>query len=160
MIEDFTLGMSFGQFREDSKTVAAVERKFLVIGEAAVRLGREAPLIVADVPWRQFRDLGNLLRHAYDKVDLEIIWQTIIDESAALESRCSKGTAVASMQSGRSGLILRHMHLRVPGACEELTPWIACSSPDPHGTSIVSGYVYVCAGGCRWWPQRDPGGAT
>ena len=43
MIEDFTLGMSFEQFREDPKTVAAVERKFLVIGEAAVRLGREAP---------------------------------------------------------------------------------------------------------------------
>jgi hypothetical protein len=45
MIEDFTLGMSFEQFREDPKTVAAVERKFLVIGEAAVRLGREAALI-------------------------------------------------------------------------------------------------------------------
>ena len=46
MIEHFTAGMSFEQFREDPKTVAAVERKFLVIGEAAVRLGREAPLIV------------------------------------------------------------------------------------------------------------------
>jgi len=52
MIEDFTLGMSFEQFREDPKTVAAVERKFLVIGGAGVRLGREAPFIVADVPWR------------------------------------------------------------------------------------------------------------
>jgi uncharacterized protein with HEPN domain len=79
-IEDFTLGMSFEQFREDPKTVAAVERKFLVIGEAAVRLGREGPLIVADVPWRQIRDPGNLLRHAYDKVDPEIIRQTITDD--------------------------------------------------------------------------------
>jgi hypothetical protein len=42
MIEDFTLGMSIEQFREDPKTVAAVERKFLVIGEAAVRLGRDS----------------------------------------------------------------------------------------------------------------------
>ena len=57
MIEDFTSGMTFEQFREDPKTDAAVERKFLVTGEAAVRLGREAPLIVADVPWRQIRDL-------------------------------------------------------------------------------------------------------
>jgi uncharacterized protein with HEPN domain len=28
MIEDFTAGMSFEQFREDPKTVAAVERNF------------------------------------------------------------------------------------------------------------------------------------
>jgi uncharacterized protein with HEPN domain len=85
MIEDFTAGMSFEQFRGDPKTVAAAERKFLVIG-AAVRLGREAPLTVAGVPWRQIRDLGNLLGHAYDnKVDLEIIWQTITDDLPPLK---------------------------------------------------------------------------
>ena len=39
MIEDFTASMSFEQFRDDPRTAAAVERKFLVIGEAAVRLG-------------------------------------------------------------------------------------------------------------------------
>ncbi len=33
MMEDYTRGMSFEQFREDPKTVAAVERKFLVVGE-------------------------------------------------------------------------------------------------------------------------------
>lgn len=82
--------MSFEQFREDPKTVAAVERKFLFIGEAAVRLGREAPVIVADVPWRQIRDLGNLLRHDYDKVDLEIIWQTITDDLPPLKAAVLK----------------------------------------------------------------------
>lgn len=49
-IEDFNLGMSFEQFREDPKTVTAVEREFLVIGEAAVRPRREALFIVADLP--------------------------------------------------------------------------------------------------------------
>ncbi len=33
MMEDYTRGLSFEQFREDPKTVAAVERKFLVVGE-------------------------------------------------------------------------------------------------------------------------------
>jgi len=37
-IDDFTAGMNFAQFRENPKTVAAMERKVLVIGEAAVRL--------------------------------------------------------------------------------------------------------------------------
>ena len=53
MIEDFIAGMTLEQFREDPRTVAAVERKFLVIGEAAVRLGQDASVIVPDVPWRQ-----------------------------------------------------------------------------------------------------------
>ncbi len=39
MIEDFTAGMSFEEFREDPKTIPAVERKFLVIGDAVVHLG-------------------------------------------------------------------------------------------------------------------------
>jgi len=42
MIEDFIAGKDFDAFREDPKTVAAVERKLLVISEAAVRLGERA----------------------------------------------------------------------------------------------------------------------
>jgi len=66
--------------------VAAVERKLLTIGEAAVRLAREAPSITPQVPWRQVRDLGNLLRHEYDRVDLAIIWQTVIDDLPVLRN--------------------------------------------------------------------------
>jgi len=41
-IERFTEGMDFEQFRVDPKTIAAVERKLLVISEAAVRLRDDA----------------------------------------------------------------------------------------------------------------------
>lgn len=39
MIERFTADMDFDAFREDPKTIAAVERKLQVISEAAIRLG-------------------------------------------------------------------------------------------------------------------------
>jgi len=42
MIETFTEGMELKAFREDPKTIAAVERKLQVISEAAVRLGETA----------------------------------------------------------------------------------------------------------------------
>jgi len=42
MIETFTAGMDLEAFREDPKTIAAVERKLQVISEAAVRLGETA----------------------------------------------------------------------------------------------------------------------
>jgi hypothetical protein len=46
MIEEFTARMDFGAFREDPKTVAAVERKLLVTSGAAIRLWgrRHGPL--------------------------------------------------------------------------------------------------------------------
>jgi uncharacterized protein with HEPN domain len=42
LIEQFTAGMQFEQFRSDPKTIAAVERKLQIISEAAIRLGSEA----------------------------------------------------------------------------------------------------------------------
>lgn len=42
MVEIFTAGMDLDEFRDDPKTVAAVERKLQVISEAAVRLGGDA----------------------------------------------------------------------------------------------------------------------
>jgi uncharacterized protein with HEPN domain len=41
MIVEFVCGMYLEAFREDLKTVAAVERKLLLISEAAMRLGTD-----------------------------------------------------------------------------------------------------------------------
>jgi uncharacterized protein with HEPN domain len=46
-INQFTAGMDFEAFRENPKTIAAVERKLLVISEAAVRLGFSANFVAA-----------------------------------------------------------------------------------------------------------------
>ena len=53
MIEDFISGMDFDAFREDPKTAAAVERKLLVISEAAARLGERAVALCPDQPWHE-----------------------------------------------------------------------------------------------------------
>jgi uncharacterized protein with HEPN domain len=76
MIEHFTSGMDFKSFREDPKTVAAVERKLLVISEAAIRLGDEATTVCPDQPWHKIRGIG-WIRHHYERVDLESIWGTV-----------------------------------------------------------------------------------
>lgn len=74
-IRAFTQGMDFEAFREDAKTVAAVERKLQLISEAAIRLGDEADRLCPGMAWRNIRGLGNWLRHQYDRIDLETIWQ-------------------------------------------------------------------------------------
>jgi uncharacterized protein with HEPN domain len=86
LIEQFVSGMDFSGYLRDIKTQAAVERKMLVISEAAIRLGDEAERLYPALPWRDIRGIGNWLRHAYDRVDAEIMWDTIQADLPRLKS--------------------------------------------------------------------------
>jgi uncharacterized protein with HEPN domain len=74
MISEFTAGMDFQAFSEDPKTVAAVERKLLVVSEAAIRLGTEAEIRCPGPGSRDIRGIGSWLRHQYDRIELPVIW--------------------------------------------------------------------------------------
>lgn len=76
-IERFVEGMDFSSFQADEKTSAAVERKLLLLSEAARRLGDDAEHLCPGIPWNNIRGMGNWLRHQYDGVDPSVIWQTI-----------------------------------------------------------------------------------
>jgi uncharacterized protein with HEPN domain len=82
-IAEFTNGIDFEAFRQDPKTITAVERKLLQIAEAAVRL-RGQPL--PEQPWRNIRGMGNWLRHQYDRVSLDIIWNTVQNDLGTLRN--------------------------------------------------------------------------
>jgi uncharacterized protein with HEPN domain len=86
MIEKFTAGMDFEAFRSNSMAIAAVERKLLIISEAAIRLGAEAERCCPDQPWRDIRGIGNQLRHAYERIDLELIWAAVTDDLPSLKA--------------------------------------------------------------------------
>ncbi|MGO9261704.1 MAG: DUF86 domain-containing protein [Bryobacteraceae bacterium] len=86
MITQFVGGMDLEAFREDPKTVAAVERKLLLISEAAMRLGEDAERLCPGLPWHNIRGMGNWLRHRYDRVDVETVWNTVVDDLPALRS--------------------------------------------------------------------------
>ena len=90
MIEEFTFGMDFEAFRSNPMAVAAVERKLLIIGEAAIRLGIEAEQRIPDQPWRAIRGIGNQLRHAYERIDLDTIWNSVTDDLPRLKLRLTE----------------------------------------------------------------------
>ena len=85
MIDQFTSGMDFEGFRSNPMAVAAVERKLQIISEAAIRLGEEAERRCPDIPWRDIRGIGNQLRHAYERIDLNTIWNAVTDDLPALK---------------------------------------------------------------------------
>ena len=55
---------------------AAFERFLEILSEAARHIPDELKITEPDVEWRQVADIGNHLRHAYHRVDAEILWLT------------------------------------------------------------------------------------
>ncbi|MFZ2445268.1 MAG: DUF86 domain-containing protein [Syntrophobacteraceae bacterium] len=66
-------------FMADPKTQDAVVRNFEVIGEASKRLPTEFTTAYPQVPWRRMAGFRDILIHAYDRVDMDEIWN-IIDQ--------------------------------------------------------------------------------
>jgi uncharacterized protein with HEPN domain len=66
-------------FERDGKTRDAVERCLERICEAAHRLGGRAAQLMPNQPCSDIRGMGNRLRHAYDRLDLDIVWNTAGD---------------------------------------------------------------------------------
>jgi uncharacterized protein with HEPN domain len=79
-ILQYTAGMDRTAFERDRRTRDAVERCLSRISEAAVKLDKLAETMLPQHPWRQIRDLGNVVRHAYDQLDPEIVWTIVRDQ--------------------------------------------------------------------------------
>ena len=81
--------MNQAAFARDGKTRDAVERCLEWICDAAHRLGKQATDLMPGQPWGDIRGMGNRLRHAYDRLDLGIVWSTARDRppAHAMEAR-------------------------------------------------------------------------
>lgn len=83
-ILEYTAGMDRDSFEKDLRTRDATERCLSRISEAAVKLGALAETMLPQHPWRQIRDLGNIIRHAYDNLDGEIVWSIVVERLPVL----------------------------------------------------------------------------
>jgi uncharacterized protein with HEPN domain len=92
-IRRFTAGLDEKAFKGDELVIAAVERCVSRISEAATRLGDTAPDVTPNLPWDQIRKIGNHLRHAYDAVNLDTIWEIVAVDLDVLELACNQALA-------------------------------------------------------------------
>lgn len=84
----YTAGMDLTAFTQDSKTYDAVERCFERISEAASKLGDEAPRLMPEQPWRKITALGNRLRHEYDEIRADRLWDIVEKDLPFLLKAC------------------------------------------------------------------------
>lgn len=73
----YTEGMDLSGFEQDRKTYDAVERCLQRISEAVIRIGDDAAALLPDQPLHRIRGFGNRLRHNYDSIEEDIIFDIV-----------------------------------------------------------------------------------
>ena len=88
------LAMVQGKNRSDLDNDRMLELSLVrlveIIGEAAARVGTESREKDPSVPWLQIVGMRNRLVHGYDAVDLDVLWDTIIDDLPPLIAELEK----------------------------------------------------------------------
>lgn len=79
-IDRYTADMTFEQFAADERTIDAVIRNFMVIGEATRHVPEDVRAASPDIPWRLMEGMRHVLVHDYDAVNLDTIWQTVTED--------------------------------------------------------------------------------
>ena len=76
-IREYTQGMEFNAFVGDRKTVDAVVRNLIIIGEAAIQIPEDICTRYPEVPWYEMRGMRNFVVHEYFKASDGVIWNTV-----------------------------------------------------------------------------------
>jgi uncharacterized protein with HEPN domain len=76
-VEGMMPGVTFEQFCAEYQVERAVERALEVISEAAKALPPELTARYPGVVWEDIIGIGNILRHKYEDVDPEILWDIV-----------------------------------------------------------------------------------
>lgn len=76
-ILEYTAGMTFGSYEDDSRTKDAVERNFEIIGEAASRIPDDFKKLHPTIEWRIIKDFRNFIIHEYFGINNQIVWDII-----------------------------------------------------------------------------------
>jgi uncharacterized protein with HEPN domain len=73
----YTVPLSFEEFCDDERTVDAVIRNLIVIGEAVKNIPEDTRKMEPDIEWRKIAGLRDFAAHAYFNVSNQIVWDVV-----------------------------------------------------------------------------------
>jgi len=102
-VERYMVGMDRDAFAGNGLMRDAVERCMERVCEAAHRLGERAVELMPSQPWGDIRGMGNRLRHAYARIDLDVIWNAARNDLPALTADARQALARLRAERGYGG---------------------------------------------------------
>jgi len=90
-ITEYTAGTDSAGYLQDRMIQDAVERNFITIGEALNRIKTEAPEIFSQISdSKKIIAFRNVVVHAYDVIESEVVWDVVQSEVEQLKRECQK----------------------------------------------------------------------
>lgn len=83
-VKKFTAGINHEHFLVDQKTQSAVIMQLTLIGELGKRVTKTTQSEII-LPWKDITGFRDRAIHDYYQIDLEIVWNTVIDDLPLLE---------------------------------------------------------------------------
>ena len=77
---DFIKGRNRDDLDNDQMLSLALVRLIEIIGEAANNISLSCQNNYTQIPWREMIGMRNRIVHAYFEVDLDVVWQVIIND--------------------------------------------------------------------------------
>lgn len=74
-----TAGKTLDDFRSDWLLRRGGERGIEIISEASRHLPDDLLKLAPEIPWKQVRGIGNILRHEYHKTSDPVVWAVVTD---------------------------------------------------------------------------------
>ena len=76
-INSYTTLMSFEEFCGDERTIDAVIRNLIIIGEAVKNIPDDIRQLEPEIEWRKIAGLRDFAAHAYFNVSEQIVWDVV-----------------------------------------------------------------------------------
>lgn len=80
LITQYTAECSKKEFMRNVQLQDSVIRRLLVIAEAAKRIPEETRQNLPNIAWHEINGMRNRLVHEYDDINLDIVWNVVMDE--------------------------------------------------------------------------------
>lgn len=80
---DFLMGKynaSFSNYKSDISFQYACNMCIIQIGELVGRLSADFIEENSQIPWHEIKSMRNIHAHDYDRVDLDIVWNTLCED--------------------------------------------------------------------------------
>jgi uncharacterized protein with HEPN domain len=85
---------------ENAEAILDSRAAWILPREAATKLGDLATVLMPNQPWADIRGIGNYLRHQYDDIDQQQVWEIVQVYLRPLRDNCKEALGRLSDQGG------------------------------------------------------------